>query len=85
MLGVLLRRLSDLSSPDKTDSVTCVDDVDVLVVVDILIVAALFENMDENDVDDDVVGRTRAIGRRRRDRAAVADIMVEKSADLSML
>ena len=69
MLSVLVRRLSDLSSPDKTDSASS----EALVggaAVDIAIVATLSEMTDANDVDDD--GKSRATGRRRRDRAAVA-------------
>ena len=72
MLSVLVRRLSDLSSPDSTDSGSSGGSVDIA------IVAALCDMTDVTDADAHDDGRSRAAGRRRRDWAAVAadNIMV---------
>lgn len=66
MLGVLVRRLRDLSSADMTDSGRSVTGV----AVDVDIVTAVLKIIYDDDDDDDN-GRNRASGRRMRERAMV--------------
>ncbi len=67
MLGVLVRRLRDLSSADMTDSGRSVTGV----AVDVDIVTAVLKMIYDDDDDDDNNGRNLASGCRMRERAMV--------------